>query len=107
MPNPQTPLILSLSGDGKATTFGDVTRPGLKNCQYCHFDRREKSLTTFNSKDFSLLTLLEMTKFKLSMPPLIAESWNTGRIEAVPRHTEISDRLALKICRALSIPDPQ
>ena len=27
----------------------------------------------------------------------------TGRIEAVPRHTEISDRLAIKICRAITI----
>ena len=32
---------------------------------------------------------------------------NTGRIEAIPRHTEISDRLAIKICRALSVPDPK
>ncbi len=30
---------------------------------------------------------------------------NTGRIEAVPRHTEIPDRLAVKICRNLSVPD--
>ena len=30
----------------------------------------------------------------------------TGAIEAVPRHTEISDRLAQKICRGLSLPDP-
>jgi len=30
---------------------------------------------------------------------------NTGKIEAVPRHTEMSDRAAIKICRALSIPD--
>jgi len=29
----------------------------------------------------------------------------TGRIEAVPRHTEIPDRLAVKICRCLSVPD--
>ncbi|HPD56890.1 MAG TPA: type II toxin-antitoxin system HicA family toxin [Smithellaceae bacterium] len=32
---------------------------------------------------------------------------NTGRIEAVPRHKEISDKLAIKICRSLSIPDPK
>ena len=31
----------------------------------------------------------------------------TGRIEAVPRHTEIPDRLADKICRCLSIPPPK
>jgi mRNA interferase HicA len=30
----------------------------------------------------------------------------TGRIEAVPRHTEIPDLLAKKICRALSVPQP-
>jgi mRNA interferase HicA len=30
-----------------------------------------------------------------------------GKIEAVPRHTEISDRLAIKICRNLSVPDPK
>jgi hypothetical protein len=30
---------------------------------------------------------------------------NTGRIEAVPRQQEISDKLAIKICRSLSIPD--
>ena len=28
----------------------------------------------------------------------------TGGVEAVPRHTEISNKLALKICRRLSIP---
>ena len=31
----------------------------------------------------------------------------TGHIEAIPRHTEISDKLAKKIIRALSIPDIQ
>jgi len=30
---------------------------------------------------------------------------NTGAVEAVPRHTEISDRLARKICRGLSVPE--
>ncbi len=30
---------------------------------------------------------------------------STGHIEAVPRHTEISDRLAKKICRCLSVPE--
>lgn len=29
----------------------------------------------------------------------------TGAIEAVPRHAEISNRLAQKICRGLSVPD--
>jgi hypothetical protein len=29
----------------------------------------------------------------------------TGAVEAVPRHTEIPDRLAQKICRALGIPE--
>lgn len=29
----------------------------------------------------------------------------TGATEAVPRHTEIPDRLARKICRGLSIPE--
>ena len=29
---------------------------------------------------------------------------NTGHIEAIPRHTEISNKLARKICRSLSIP---
>ena len=29
----------------------------------------------------------------------------TGAVEAVPRHTEISDQLARKICRGLSIPE--
>jgi len=28
-----------------------------------------------------------------------------GVVEAVPRHTEISDRLARKICKSLSIPE--
>ena len=27
----------------------------------------------------------------------------TGSVEAVPRHTEVSDRLARKICRGLSV----
>ena len=29
---------------------------------------------------------------------------NTGHIEAVPRHTEIPNKLARKICRSLSVP---
>ncbi len=28
----------------------------------------------------------------------------TGQVEAVPRHTEISNNLARKICRGLSVP---
>ncbi len=31
----------------------------------------------------------------------------TGAIEAVPRHVEIGDHLARKICRGLSAPDPK
>ncbi len=30
---------------------------------------------------------------------------NTGTVEAVPRHIEIADKLARKICRNLSIPE--
>jgi len=29
----------------------------------------------------------------------------TGAVEAVPRHTEISDLLARKICRKLKVPE--
>lgn len=29
----------------------------------------------------------------------------TGQIEAVPRHAEIADLLARKICRGLSVPE--
>jgi len=29
----------------------------------------------------------------------------TGHVEAVPRHTEIANKLAKKICRALEIPE--
>jgi len=29
----------------------------------------------------------------------------TGAVEAVPRHTEISDLLARKICRQLGVPE--
>ncbi len=29
----------------------------------------------------------------------------TGRMEAVPRHTEIANELAKKICRGLSVPE--
>lgn len=29
----------------------------------------------------------------------------TGQVEAVPRHTEIPDLLARKICRGLSVPE--
>jgi mRNA interferase HicA len=29
----------------------------------------------------------------------------TGEMEAVPRHTEVADGLARKICRGLSVPD--
>lgn len=31
---------------------------------------------------------------------------NTGHKEAVPRHSEVDDFLARKICRTLSVPDP-
>ncbi len=34
------------------------------------------------------------------------ENPQTGHAEAVPRHTEVSNLLARKICRKLSIPDP-
>jgi hypothetical protein len=30
---------------------------------------------------------------------------NTGEVESVPRHTEIADILARKICRGLSVPE--
>ncbi len=30
----------------------------------------------------------------------------TGAVEAVPRHAEIKNLLAKKICRGLSLPDP-
>jgi len=29
---------------------------------------------------------------------------NSGEVEAVPRHTEIPNRLAQKICRGLTVP---
>ena len=29
----------------------------------------------------------------------------TGEVEAVPRHTEVQDLLARKICRGLSVPE--
>ncbi len=29
----------------------------------------------------------------------------TGAMEAVPRHTEVADGLARKICRGLAVPD--
>jgi mRNA interferase HicA len=31
----------------------------------------------------------------------------TGAVEAVPRHSEIQDNLARKICRGLDVPDPK
>lgn len=30
----------------------------------------------------------------------------TGAVEAVPRHVEIADQLARKICRNLAVPEP-
>jgi len=30
----------------------------------------------------------------------------TGHVEAVPRHTEIPNLLAKKLCRSLTIPEP-
>lgn len=29
----------------------------------------------------------------------------TGAVEAVPRHTEVANNLARKICRSLAVPD--
>ena len=34
------------------------------------------------------------------------ENPSTGQIEAVPRHTEIPNVLAKKICKGLSAPEP-
>jgi len=34
------------------------------------------------------------------------ENPQTGHPEAIPRHSEIANLLAKKICRKLSIPDP-
>ena len=34
------------------------------------------------------------------------ENPQTGHLEAIPRHAEIANLLATKICRKLSIPDP-
>jgi len=31
----------------------------------------------------------------------------TGEVETVPRHAEIPDVLARKICKGLSVPDPR
>jgi hypothetical protein len=31
----------------------------------------------------------------------------TGKVEAIPRHAEIPDLLARKICKGLSVPDPK
>jgi mRNA interferase HicA len=31
---------------------------------------------------------------------------STGEMQAIPRHTEVADILAKKICRRLSVPDP-
>lgn len=36
--------------------------------------------------------------------PSLWSNPETGQVEAVPRHTEIADLLARKICRGLSIP---
>jgi mRNA interferase HicA len=30
-----------------------------------------------------------------------------GSVEAIPRHVEIGDNLARKICRGLGVPDPK
>jgi hypothetical protein len=30
-----------------------------------------------------------------------------GNVEAIPRHVEISDNLARKICKGLDVPDPK
>jgi mRNA interferase HicA len=34
------------------------------------------------------------------------ENPSTGHVEAIPRHTEIPNLLAKKICRNLSVPEP-
>ena len=36
----------------------------------------------------------------------LSENPQTGHADAVPRHTEIANLLAKRICRKLSIPDP-
>jgi len=42
------------------------------------------------------------------LPPEAPRLWinpATGAIEAVPRHSEVSDILARRICRGLSVPE--
>ena len=69
------------------------------------------------SHQMRYVTLLALSEEKHS-PPTFAKvrmlfearrafSFNpaTGGVEAVPRHTEISNKLARKICRGLSVPE--
>jgi len=55
-----------------------------------------------------LIRHLEAMAARLSQGGSHTIYWNpkTGRREPVPRHSEIPDILARKICRALGIPEP-
>ncbi|TMH70288.1 MAG: addiction module toxin, HicA family [Betaproteobacteria bacterium] len=60
-------------------------------------------------KRSSLLTHLRRNGCYLKREGRAHSLWTnpqTGQVQAVPRHIEISNNLARKICRGLSVPDP-
>jgi hypothetical protein len=59
-------------------------------------------------KTGALLRFLRMHGCYLKREGAAHSLWanpNTGGVEAIPRHTEISDVLARKICRGLGVPE--
>jgi hypothetical protein len=60
---------------------------------------------SLNAKAVHILYGVILTRDILRQFPVIWCNPNTGHIEAVPRHTEISDKLAKKIIKALSLPE--
>jgi hypothetical protein len=60
-------------------------------------------------KRSSLFAALTPPRLKLEREGAAHSLWSnpaTGAVEAIPRHTEIPNILARKICRTLSVPEP-
>ena len=73
-------------------------------------NRHQGILNLSESDDDGLLVLSEYLPglrlhSSLFVPQSLGVEQRTGQTETVPRHTEVPDNLARKICRGLSVPE--
>src|SRR5216684_4429170 len=90
---------------------GDCTHPGAptRGILACPASRREAGTRRHRMKLEVLLRHLRRHGCVLRREGKEHALWEnpqTGHVEAVPRHAEIGNLLAKRICRRLSIPNP-